>query len=487
MKKILFFTIFIFLFNSLSAQNLKILLNSNTYCTDKMEPYVELTFLINGKSLHYTLNENNKYQAEVEVKVDFKSQDSIVESLHYIIVSDEYNDSTLADKMHFADIQNLKLPNGSYFLHYEIKDVHNPEIPIKYIDNLDVYFPADKVSSSGIQLLMELKKADNQDLFTKYGYSMFPLYDNFVPERMSLLPYFIEIYNTEKILGKDNIFFIKSHIENFGSQYLSFSSGIKFVEIKTAPIYIFIDQLDISKLPSGNYNLIVEIMNSDSVTLTSHAIFFQRSNPKIELDISNFENLDISNSFVAKIKNIETLREYVSMLYPIGNKMEQEFFNTRVKQMPIERLQNFFYTFWLKRDPLNPESAWLDYYNKVKYVQNVYGSHLVKGYRTDRGRVYLQYGPPTSISEAPYSPTTHPYEIWHYYYIDGQSNVKFIFYNKDLVSNDYDLLHSDKIGEIRDPAWQMKLVKGYNPIENFDITKPDDFWGNDMDDNWRNP
>jgi len=117
----------------------------------------------------------------------------------------------------------------------------------------------------------------------------------------------------------------------------------------------------------------------------------------------------------------------------------------------------------------------------------VYGSKLQKGYRTDRGRVYLKYGAPNSITESPFTASLHPYEVWHYYHTEGESNVKFIFYNTDLVSNEYELLHSTKRGEIRDPAWQLRLMKGHIPQSNFDLTRPENFWGNDMDDNWRNP
>ncbi len=488
MKKLLLFVIIFPLFNSLSAQNLRTFINYNTFCTDKLEPYVELTFLISGKSVNYVLNENQKFQAEVEIKVEFQKDDSVVNKLHYIILSDEYQDTILTNKQNFIDIQNVKLPNGKYFLNFEIKDLHNPENPVKYIDNLEVYFPENKVSSSGIQLLKEIKPANENDFFVKYGYSMPPLYDSYIPERMEILPYMTEIYNTDKILGENTPFLVKSYIENFGNQYNYFTPVSVFNEFKSAPITVFVNQLDIKSLPSGNYILVVELMTSDSTVLTYQSIFFQRSNPKIQLEISNFDNVDISNSFVSKITDPKILQEYVSCLYPIGNRMEQEFFNTRVKAIPFENLQNFFYAFWMKRNPSDPEGAWLEYYNKVKYVQTTYGSKIVKGYRTDRGRVYLQYGPPTNITESPYNPTTYPYEIWHYYYVDDQSNVKFIFYNRDLVSNDYELLHSDKTGEIHDPAWQMKLMKQRHDATSDPYQKkPDDFWGNDMDDNWRNP
>ena len=99
----------------------------------------------------------------------------------------------------------------------------------------------------------------------------------------------------------------------------------------------------------------------------------------------------------------------------------------------------------------------------VDIVQERFGSVQVKGYRTDRGRVYLQYGQPNDILEIPSDPVTLPYEIWHYYYLDNQSNVKFVFYDPALVGNDYELLHSNKYGEPHDTTGRCGWCASCNP------------------------
>jgi len=48
--------------------------------------------------------------------------------------------------------------------------------------------------------------------------------------------------------------------------------------------------------------------------------------------------------------------------------------------------------------------------------------------KTDRGRVYLKYGPPNIISRKLYEPSSYPYEIWHYYVLgDNQRNKNSFF------------------------------------------------------------
>ena len=118
-------------------------------------------------------------------------------------------------------------------------------------------------------------------------------------------------------------------------------------------------------------------------------------------------------------------------------------------------------------------------------MQKTFGSKLVKGYRTDRGRVYLQYGPPNDIKDAPFDPATYPYQVWHYYHLQDQTNVKFVFWCPAEVTTDYELLHSDKVDEHHEPSWQMRLYKRIQQQENYQITKPEDYFGNEMDNYWR--
>ena len=115
--------------------------------------------------------------------------------------------------------------------------------------------------------------------------------------------------------------------------------------------------------------------------------------------------------------------------------------------------------FWLQTAAQNTYEAWIKYKLQVQLVERVYSNNFQVGYETDRGRVYLQYGAPTTIVEKENSPTEYPYEIWQYNKIGSFSNKRFVFYNPDLVNNTYTLLHSDMIGELKNPGWPQILSK----------------------------
>ena len=86
-----------------------------------MQPYIEFTFIVGGNTVQYALNDQKKYEADVEIQVDMMQNDTLVKQLHYILSSDQFNDSTRAGKPDFADIQNVPMPQGEYFLYFYMK------------------------------------------------------------------------------------------------------------------------------------------------------------------------------------------------------------------------------------------------------------------------------------------------------------------------------------------------------------------------------
>lgn len=94
----------------------------------------------------------------------------------------------------------------------------------------------------------------------------------------------------------------------------------------------------------------------------------------------------------------------------------------------------FIEGFWQRRDP-TPDTAENEYkeehYRRIAYANEHYAAGM-PGWRTDRGRIYIMYGPPTSIDShpmgGPYQRSaeegggqteTFPFEVWRYRYLEG--------------------------------------------------------------------
>ena len=84
--------------------------------------------------------------------------------------------------------------------------------------------------------------------------------------------------------------------------------------------------------------------------------------------------------------------------------------------------QKFVEQFWLRRDP-TPDTERNEFkeehYRRIAYA-NDHFAEAIPGWNTDRGMVYILYGPPDSLDAYGGVPgATYPYESWRYRYIQG--------------------------------------------------------------------
>jgi len=104
-----------------------------------------------------------------------------------------------------------------------------------------------------------------------------------------------------------------------------------------------------------------------------------------------------------------------------------------------EEREQFIESFWLRRssNPDLPENDFKEeHYRRIAYANEHFASGI-PGWKTDRGRIYIMWGPPDEIESHPTggtydrpmdqgggSTTTYPWETWRYRYLEGiQENV----------------------------------------------------------------
>ena len=129
--------------------------------------------------------------------------------------------------------------------------------------------------------------------------------------------------------------------------------------------------------------------------------------------------------------------------YIIDDRERQAFNDLKTDQ---ER-DMFIYQFWARRNPTpgaatNPFKE--EHYRRIAYA-NDHFPESVPGWKTDRGRIYIKYGPPDEIETHPAGGSykrpnnegggevqTHPFEQWRYHLIQGVgTNVFMEFVDAD--------------------------------------------------------
>src|SRR5438552_634944 len=117
-----------------------------------------------------------------------------------------------------------------------------------------------------------------------------------------------------------------------------------------------------------------------------------------------------------------------------------------------EEREQFVEQFWLRRDP-TPDTVENEFkeehYRRIAYANERFASGI-PGWKTDRGRIYIQHGPPDEIESHPSggtyqrpieegggSTSTYPFEEWRYRHLDGVGEDVVIEFVDRTLSGEY--------------------------------------------------
>lgn len=117
-----------------------------------------------------------------------------------------------------------------------------------------------------------------------------------------------------------------------------------------------------------------------------------------------------------------------------------------------EERDQFIESFWQRRDP-TPDTVENEFkeehYRRIAYANEHFQAGKA-GFRTDRGRMYIMYGPPDEIdahpSGGPYTrpneegggtTSTFPFEVWRYRYLEGVGQEILIEFVDNCMCGDY--------------------------------------------------
>lgn len=308
---------------------------------------------------------------------------------------------------------------------------------------------------------------------------MEPYIDDYVPEKMEVLNVYYEVYNIQKeVFSKPFSSYTFIEERETGRRLSKFANTTSHESKKLVRVY---NTIDIRELPTGNYNLVVEIHNNNNDNLLYQRVPFYRSNPSVQKE----EEVSLyAGTFASLITDENEMNYYLDALYPIASDEELTFIHNAItKNNNLEEKQAFFYNFWHKREPLDPAEKWREYKGWLTYVDAHYSYPRTKGYRTDRGRVYLQYGPPDFIRDEKNFVSTRyigggtslqnsfativnpaqghvyylPYQLWRYNRLDqDEPNRVFLFWD-EFRTGYYKLLNSNAKGEVREEMWERRL------------------------------
>ena len=301
---------------------------------------------------------------------------------------------------------------------------------------------------SDIQFAMSIKPVNEiPSPFDKNRLRIMPNAQALFGDGLEQISFYAELYNLEFSSGAGQ-YHVDYIIKDRDGKLLYRLPGKKRAKNNSSSaIYA---SFDISSLMSGKYMLHLEAVDEDNnSTATVKKVFtiFRQKDAIAEYDKKEkqlYETLDE-----------EALQNYFDQIGYIADDQEKRVF----KELRPEGKREFIFQFWKKRDPTpdTPKNELKDEYVLLLLKTKVnFTVSTTEGWKTDRGRILLQYGIPDFIDKNEGLSDRNAYEVWNYENLQSGALFVFVEVRSDGI---YQLVHSTYRDEISDSNWQKYLYR----------------------------
>lgn len=350
----------------------------------RLDVYVEVPH----EALQF-IKEGTVFRASYEIAIDISdTADNVVTEKFWTekIETKDY-DQSISPRVSNLSQKSFYLSPGSYTIGVQIEDNVTQKLTrskrrMRIRDYSNYSF-----SMSDIMLVKKLSVETEKRV-------IYPNISGNVADASDYFHIFFEIYNNVSA-ESSNIYIIVRNLrgdivesDTFG-QRLGTTKQSSFVKVKS------------SKLVSGEYTIDVKAIpvntNSEqqfsSLLASSSRSFTMRWR---ELPHSIFD-LDLAIDQLQYLTEKETIED--------------------MRKAPPGKKREMWRDFWKKKDPTpttEQNEMMEEYFARVEYANKNF-SHYMDGWKTDRGMVYIIFGPPSNIERHPFDSNSKPYEVWSYY------------------------------------------------------------------------
>lgn len=211
---------------------------------------------------------------------------------------------------------------------------------------------------------------------------------------------------------------------------------------------VLTNRLVIGDIEPGDYHLILDLVDLDT-----------KEKAVVE---KGFSVLGVSD------EGVTLSHEDIELMVRIAWYHLNEVGKAQIKKLNDNGKRNYLRQFWrlMDDDPATPENPFYDEaVRRFVFANQNYsvGGKNDNGWKMDRGRVFITYGPYNEQANLVMPGTADPIIRWTYYNIEG--GVIFLFVSDEMaLINDYRLKHSTHTHELHNEYW-VELLEREAPEE----------------------
>ena len=400
---------------------------------------VEVHYAIGQNGLTYR-KDSTGWAGGADITLLVRSRDSLVYGDRWLVPHTLRDTVTMQQGLNLVGIHHLQLERVDYVLTLIARD--------RYLasrkDSVTVRLPirplvTDKLVLSDIEFASSIRQGSKTSPFYKNTLEVVPNVGGLYGEDQKAFFYF-EAYNLLPE-GVPPDYTVRTLVYDAVGKELISKERAKKRQGESA---VVVDQFAVDKLKSGTYTLVVSLSDTSAKPLAQSGRKFFVYNPSLGIDSTLLTQASsLPMPIYAAMDEGELDREYKWSRYEVTEAERAQF--EQLKGSDVKR--KFMSDVWRRR----PIGARDEYMARVAYVNGQYSMLAREGYRTDRGRVHIVYGPPDDYERHPNEPDMKPYEIWSYNNLQG--GVVFVFVQRNQ-GGDFELVHSTHRNELHDEDWQ---------------------------------
>jgi GWxTD domain-containing protein len=406
------------------AMALEVQVQAKSYLDKDLNPYLELHIRIPSAGLSFDKNENGKWQAAAKLEIVVAQKGVSVMHETYPLISPELDQANL----HFdlIDLKRVRLAQGPVSVWVWAMDYLSGQRDSQSVELLfqPPYLHSDLSLLHSYHVLKKATENAHGQVFIVPR-----LVADYGPQDDTLLLYF-ETYRKPgeyqilvmDMLGKLHYTQVLNHENDGFKQHI----------------------VRLPKLKIGSGQLELVLANALGEPLASMQVMVAKPDDRdLFMSLTTWE-----------------LKRHFKSLEPFAGAVVLGRFQELIQNGDSLEVKEGFMNFWIEENRDFPWQAWQLYLGSVDYVNQTFATPDKPGYATDRGRVFLKYGPPIDIIEMHDNPQTYPFEIWQYGQDGKMGDSKFYFVNYTFGPNNFSLAHSTALGEVQNPNWRKTIDRG---------------------------
>jgi len=437
-----------------TSKQLHISLDCAQFLGSDRRPYLEIYYSLPESRTQYALDQTGGYSCQIVMALQIFHEETLWASKLWKIEKTLKDTTAIDANLQMVDMLRYFLEKpGRYRVTLHAKDVNQQQIDSAAVAFAAHDFSAGQVGLSDIELASRIENLapEATSIFAKNRMEVMPnpglLYDT----KASKLYYYFEAYRlfsgvsgsrykTRCLIKDSDDKIVEGLLNPDRSKKKSFDSSVE------------LGLIDVSTLASGIYSLHYGIADSAGHLLAGREKKFYIYNPGVIPQQSTQVAKPPAGGFgpLDLLSEAELDKEFELMQYGT-TKDERKFFKNL---QSIAAKREFLLSLWSQPrsgQELTGLAFRKQYLDRVEEANTAYRTSFRPGWKTDRGRVLILHGAPSSTERFANERETKPYEIWTYQHLEG--GAIFIFADRYGFKN-FELIHSTLRGELQNQNWQ---------------------------------